>query len=148
MLFLDGGLLLLGLWVFCLIDVIVTDESQVRNLPKVVWVIIVLLLPDVGSIAWLVAGHPWQSRPRPALSRAAREFPEYDRPGRQAATTPEEDEAFLRQLRARAEEQRQRAREQRRAQEMREYEERRARERRAPEQRDSGTAGAPDRLDS
>ena len=153
MFYLDGGLILLGLWVFCLIDVIVTDESQVRNLPKVVWVIIVLLLPDVGSIAWLVAGHPWQSQPRPALSRAAREFPEYDRPGRQAATTPEEDEAFLRQLRARAEEQRQRAREQRRAREMREYDERRAREQRAgerqaPEQRDSGTAGAPDRLDS
>jgi len=142
MLYLDGGLILLGLWVFCLIDVIVTDESQVRNLPKVLWVIIVLLLPDIGSIAWLVAGHPWQSRPRPAPSRAAREFPEYDRPGRQVAITPEEDEAFLRQLRARAEEQRQRAREQRRA------EERRAQEQRASEQRDSGTAGAPDRLDS
>ena len=148
MLYLDGGLILLGLWVFCLIDVIVTDESQVRNLPKVLWVIIVLLLPDIGSIAWLVAGHPWQSRPRPALSRAAREFPEYDRPGRQ-----EEDEAFLRQLRARAEEQRQRAREQRRAEEFRQYQERQARERqarerRAPEQRDSGTADAPDRQDS
>lgn len=34
-------------------------------------------------------------------------FPEYDRPGRARATNPEDDEAFLRGLRERAEEQRQ-----------------------------------------
>jgi hypothetical protein len=33
-------------------------------------------------------------------------FPEYDRPGRAAATNPEDDEAFLRGLRERAEQQR------------------------------------------
>ncbi len=109
MLFLDGGVLLFALWVFCVIDVIVVDEYRVRNLPKTAWVLIVLLLPDIGSIAWLVAGRTWDSRSR-ATSRVAREFPEYDRPGRQAATNPEDDEAFLRQLRARAEEQRERAR--------------------------------------
>jgi hypothetical protein len=109
MLFVDGGVLLFALWVFCIIDVIVVDEYRVRNLPKTAWVLIVLLLPDIGSIAWLVAGRPWDSRPR-AASRIAREFPEYDRPGRQEATNPDDDEAFLRQLRARAEEQRERAR--------------------------------------
>ena len=86
MLFLDGGLLLFALWVFCLVDVIVADELRVRNLPKVFWVLIVLLLPDVGSILWLVAGRDWQSRTRPASSRISTTFPEYDRPGRQAAT--------------------------------------------------------------
>jgi hypothetical protein len=109
MLFIDGGVLLFALWVFCIIDVIVVDEYRVRNLPKTAWVLIVLLLPDIGSIAWLVAGRPWDSRPRTA-SRIARQFPEYDRPGRQEATNPDDDEAFLRQLRARAEEQREKAR--------------------------------------
>ena len=120
MLYIDGGLLLLGLWLFCLIDVIATDEYRIRNLPKIAWLLIVLLLPDIGSIVWLVAGHPWDSRPRQAPTRMGREFPEYDRPGRQAATNPDDDEAFLRQIRARAEEQRRRADQERRAREERE----------------------------
>src|SRR5262245_24956937 len=121
MLFLDGalGLMLLGLWIFCVIDVITTDEWRVRNLPKGLWLIIVLLLPDVGSIVWLIAGHPWEPDRQP-LTRMQREFPEYDRPGRQAATNPETDEAFLRHLRERAETQRRKAAEDRRRREMRE----------------------------
>jgi hypothetical protein len=115
MLVFDGafGLILLAVWLFCIIDVITTDESQIRNLPKVGWLIIVLLFFDIGSLAWLIAGRPWSAR-TPPPTRAQRNFPEYDRPGRFAATNPDDDEAFLRQLRARAEEQRQRAAEQRR----------------------------------
>jgi hypothetical protein len=114
-LFIDGGLglILFGLWIFCIIDVITTDESRVRNLPKAVWVLIVLFTFDVGSIVWLVAGHPWPSGAsrslpykgntgQPPVSR----FPEYDRPGRFAATNPDDDEAFLAQVRDRAEQQR------------------------------------------
>jgi hypothetical protein len=40
------------------------------------------------------------------------EYPEYDRPGRAAATSREADEAFLRKVRERAEEQRRAYREQ------------------------------------
>lgn len=121
MLFLDGGfgLLLLGLWIFCIIDVITTEEYRVRNLPKTLWLIIVLLLPDIGSIAWLVAGHPWEPK-SPPQTRLQRQYPEYDRPGREAATNPEDDEAFLRQLRERADQQRRKAAEERREREERE----------------------------
>lgn len=61
MLYFDGlfGLVMFGLWLYCLIDVITTDSARCRNLPKLAWLFIVLLLPDIGSIAWLVAGHPW-----------------------------------------------------------------------------------------
>lgn len=110
------GLLLLALWVFCIVDVIMTDEWRMRNMPKPVWLLVVLFLPDVGSVLWLVAGRPWQ--PRAAPSRIAREFPEYDRPGRHVAVNPEDDAEFLRGLRARAEEQRRRAAEERRAREQ------------------------------
>ena len=121
MLLLDGGfgLVLLGLWIFCIIDVITTEEYRVRNLPKTLWLIIVLILPDIGSIAWLVAGHPWEPKTAPR-TRLQRDYPEYDRPGRQAATNPEDDEAFLRQLRDRAEQQRRKAAEERREREARE----------------------------
>jgi Phospholipase_D-nuclease N-terminal len=117
MLYVGTGLVLLALWLFCLIDAIATDEYRVRNMPKTIWVLIVLLVPTVGSIAWLVAGRPWDEQPRPATTGAGREFPEYDRPGRHIAQNSDEDEAFLRQVRARAEEQRQRAAEERRRRE-------------------------------
>jgi hypothetical protein len=111
MLFLDGGagLILFGLWIFCVIDVITTDAARCRYLPKVAWILIVLLLPDIGSIVWLVAGHPWASsnaRGIPYKGNTGNRFPEYERPGRFAATNPEDDDAFLAQVRDRAEAQR------------------------------------------
>jgi hypothetical protein len=52
------GLVLLGLWLYCIIDVITTEESTVRNLPKLLWLVIVIFLPSIGSIIWLIAGRP------------------------------------------------------------------------------------------
>ena len=119
MLLFDGamGLVVLGLWIFCLLDVISTDEYACRNLGKTMWVILVLLFPLVGSIAWLVAGRP-QSDATSSMpykgNHGHPSFPEYERPGRYVATNPEDDEAFLRGLRERAEEQRRAYREKQR----------------------------------
>jgi Phospholipase_D-nuclease N-terminal len=52
------GVALLFLWIFCLIDVITSDPDHVRNLPKLVWLLVVIVLLDVGSIAWLIVGRP------------------------------------------------------------------------------------------
>lgn len=116
----DGtfALVLLALWIFCVIDVITTPEGDVRNLPKMAWLFIVLLFADIGSIAWLVAGRNWQGRSVPyrSATAAGRDYPEYDRPGRAMPANPDDDEAFLKQVRERAEAQR------------REYQERRRRE--------------------
>ena len=101
-----GGLLVLALWIFCFIDVLLTAEGACRNLPKLAWVFLVLLLPLLGSIAWLVAGRPWNrvpGTPRPAAKQRA---------GGSAPTNPDDDEEFLAGLRLRAEEERRRAREQ------------------------------------
>lgn len=59
-LYADGvvGLVLLGLWLFAIFDVISTDSSMCRNLPKSVWLIVVIILPEVGSIPWLLLGRP------------------------------------------------------------------------------------------
>lgn len=97
----------LVLWVFCLFDAITTREDEVRNLPKFLWIIIVLFFPLIGSILWLVAGRPHKVETgRSQWERTQPEFPEYDRPGRAAAADPEKDAEFLRQVRERAEEQR------------------------------------------
>ena len=48
----------LVLLVYCLVDCIQTDRSDVRNLGKGWWVLLILFFPVVGGIAWLVAGRP------------------------------------------------------------------------------------------
>ena len=101
------GVVVFVMWLFSLIEAISTPSDRVRNLPKIVWVLLILFFPFVGSIAWLVAGRPdgIGSRRSPH-ERAQPSYPEYDRPGRAAAVDPEKDEAFLRQVRERAEAQR------------------------------------------
>ncbi|WP_090012247.1 PLDc N-terminal domain-containing protein [Lentzea albidocapillata] len=108
------GVLMLGLTIFAVVDVITTDEGSVRNLPKMVWLLLVLLFPLVGSIAWLLAGRPVVGTGRVrfgAHERGTPAFPEYDRPGRFAATDADDDQEFLRRCRERAEEQRRKGRE-------------------------------------
>lgn len=102
------------LWVFCLADVITTPQGECRNLPKMVWFVVVLILMLAGSVLWLVAGRPRRtadaSHRASAYERGAPELPEYDRPGRSASRNPETDTEFHRRLRDRAEEQRRKAR--------------------------------------
>jgi hypothetical protein len=102
-------LLLVLLWLYCLFDAISADPARVRNLSKGFWVVIVLLLPDVGSILWLVAGRPQgPGRSLPYKGNTGIP-PEYDRPGRATANSPDDDAAFLESLKRRAEEQRRKA---------------------------------------
>ncbi len=108
----------LVLTIFCVVDAITSREDDVRHLPKLWWLILILLFPVVGSVAWLVAGRPTRSaRPPSAWERPAPEFPEYDRPGRTASADPEADAEFLKRVRERAEEQRRRHEQQRRERE-------------------------------
>ncbi|HYH50920.1 MAG TPA: PLDc N-terminal domain-containing protein [Acidimicrobiia bacterium] len=58
-------LVLLALWLYAIFDVIATDESLMRNLPKPVWLLIVIFLPDIGSLAWLLLGRPLYAGWRP-----------------------------------------------------------------------------------
>lgn len=62
------GLILFVVWLFAVLDVISTDEMLMRNLPKLVWLFIVVLFPTVGAIAWFALGRPIgrDSPPAPA----------------------------------------------------------------------------------
>ena len=99
------GAVTLVLLVYAVVDLTRTPGAQVRTLPKPLW-FLVLLLPVLGPVAWLLAG-----RPKPGTPRAV---PRVLPPDTGPARAPDDDEAFLRSLRARAAEQRQRAEEQRR----------------------------------
>lgn len=93
------GLLMLidlALLVIALIDCLSTDEFSVRNLPKVVWVFLILLFSPIGAIAWFVAGRPQKSTVgRAGAWRPGSGFPESERP---RPVAPDDDPAFLRSV--------------------------------------------------
>ncbi len=80
--------------VVALIDCLSTDESDVRNLPKLAWVFIILLFSPVGAIVWFVAGRPRKAAAgRGGAWRPGAGFPEAERPRRPVA--PDDDPEFL-----------------------------------------------------
>lgn len=80
--------------VYALVDLVQTDEEDVQGLPKLVWVMLIVLIWVIGPIAWLVAGR--RSRKwLPGLSRAGGP----GQPGRGRPTAPDDDPDFLRGLR-------------------------------------------------
>ncbi|MBT2406812.1 MULTISPECIES: PLD nuclease N-terminal domain-containing protein [unclassified Streptomyces] len=49
-------LLIIALTIYAFIDCLNTPEEEVKHLPKVIWVIIILLFSIVGPVVWLFAG--------------------------------------------------------------------------------------------
>ena len=98
----------ISLLVYCVLDVIRTPEDQVRNLPKLLWLLLVVLLPLAGGVAWLFAGRPASGGGRSVPYKGNTGQPPR---GPVRAGNPDDDEEFLRSLRRRAEEQRRKAQE-------------------------------------
>jgi hypothetical protein len=72
----------LALDVFAIVDVILTDQRRVRAMPKVVWVILIVLVPIVGALLWFFIGKERN-----------------DRGGERRTIAPDDDPTFLRNLR-------------------------------------------------
>jgi hypothetical protein len=93
-------LLMLGLTLFALIDCLARDEEDIRALPKLAWVLVILLFPPLGPVAWFIAGRPRNAAARPGSGR--------ERPfgigsggaprGRSRPVAPDDDPEFLRGL--------------------------------------------------
>ncbi|MEU9602897.1 PLD nuclease N-terminal domain-containing protein [Streptomyces sp. NPDC048057] len=89
-------LLVLGMWIYAFIDVLNTPEKEVRNLPKVAWVIIVLLFMPLGPIAWFIAGRPRRTAASGGLAAA---FGGAGRGGRGGGwVAPDDNPDFLKSL--------------------------------------------------
>ena len=96
-------LIMLGLWIFAMIDVLVTPAAEIRNLQKVVWFLIVLLiLPGlwiIGTALWFIFGRPRVSVPagqRTGPGRVGGRSTPNNGPRRSVA--PDDDIDFLRGL--------------------------------------------------
>ncbi|MFE2826397.1 PLD nuclease N-terminal domain-containing protein [Streptomyces sp. NPDC059271] len=89
-------LLVLALWIYAFIDCLNTPEEEVKGLPKVVWVIIILLFGEVlvGPVAWLVAG---RNRRGPAGGVGSSER---SRGQRARFVAPDDNPEFLKSLKA------------------------------------------------
>ncbi len=85
------GLAVLAFWLYSLFDVITTPDEEARNLPKILWVLIVVLVPLVGSVFWLLLGRPTRSRPFHLPGRSIMDKGE-------APRGPDDDPDFLRDL--------------------------------------------------
>jgi sorbitol-specific phosphotransferase system component IIC len=79
-------LILLVLTIYALVDCIQTEQSRQRNLPKALWLVLILLLPLIGPIAWFLAGRPGAAGRGRGTNR-----PPYPR-------GPDDDPDFLRNL--------------------------------------------------
>ncbi|TQJ49450.1 PLD nuclease N-terminal domain-containing protein [Phycicoccus sp. SLBN-51] len=76
-------LLGIALTVYAAVDCIQTEEDRVRNLPKLVWVFLILLFAVAGPLAWFIAGRPrgqWPTRgpgQRPSAPRGPDDDPDF-----------------------------------------------------------------------
>ncbi len=86
-------IVVIGVTIYALIECIQTPEDEVRNLPKVFWIILILLFDIIGSIAWFVAGRA-QGRAGPVPRSRPGQPPRAPRPPR----GPDDDPDFLRKL--------------------------------------------------
>lgn len=90
-------LIVLVLTVYSLIDCARSETSQVRKLPRTIWALLIVLLPVIGSLAWLIAGRP--RNPGLAQGRTSQTRP----PAPNRPTAPDDDPDFLGNLRRRLE---------------------------------------------
>jgi len=71
------GLVAIALWIYSLVTCVMTPESQVRGVPKAVWLVGIVLLPLLGSVLWLGVG---RQRGAPRSPRTPRSAPGYAAP--------------------------------------------------------------------
>jgi Phospholipase_D-nuclease N-terminal len=88
----------IALAVIALISCLSADDDEIRALPRLVWVLIILFFPLIGSIAWFLAGRPARTTPRSGW-RTGGGFPEHER---RRPVAPDDDPDFLRSLDASA----------------------------------------------
>ncbi|MFP7762247.1 PLDc N-terminal domain-containing protein [Marisediminicola sp. LYQ134] len=79
------GLIIVALSVYATIDTIMTDKSRTRGLPKILWVLVILLLPVIGAALWFTLG-----KDRGKRGGRGRAVPR--------TTAPDDDPDFLRRI--------------------------------------------------
>lgn len=86
------SLLIIALTVWALVDVLQRPEDQLTGMPKVLWVLFMLLIPVIGPLVYLFAGRKRTAGPGSPTGRG------YGRPQRRTLA-PDDDPEFLDKLR-------------------------------------------------
>ena len=56
------ALFMMGFWLYCLTDAILTPIAECRGMPKTAWIVVIALTFIGGAIAWLIIREPLHSR--------------------------------------------------------------------------------------
>jgi hypothetical protein len=56
------SVVLFALLIGALVDIILRRDDQVKHLPKIVWVLLVVFLPLIGSILWFTIGREYSQQ--------------------------------------------------------------------------------------
>lgn len=102
---------------YALIDTIMTPGYQARSLPKALWIVLIVLIPFLGALAWLLFGRPRREASGPGDGGGGGGGtrpgapPGPGGPGRRRGSgAPDDDPDFLRSLDEAAWQERQRRR--------------------------------------
>lgn len=109
---LGGAFFVLSLifWLWALFDSATADPARVRLLPKLLWFVVILLLLELGALAWVVFGRPRAHQPNRTGGRPSGPLGSFDlgelgnlgrpgnRPSRDRPVGPDDDPDFLRGL--------------------------------------------------
>ncbi|GAB3558084.1 PLD nuclease N-terminal domain-containing protein [Spelaeicoccus albus] len=80
--------IVIAMMIYSVIDCVRRDPAEVRSLPKVAWVAVIILLPAIGTILWFLLGRgPVDGQGPPGGQR-----------GRRGPVAPDDDPDFLRGL--------------------------------------------------
>ena len=93
------SVLYLLLIVGALVTVITADEGSVKHLPKMVWVLLIVFLPLIGSIVWFVVGKDWNADRTEAVSFGDPRRHEAVRQSVVSSTPEDEEEAIEAEIR-------------------------------------------------
>ena len=66
--FVIGGVAVLALTVYALVDLFVTASDRLRAFKKPVWIAVIVVLPVIGPVLWLAIGKNRQSRTAPPVA--------------------------------------------------------------------------------
>ena len=103
MLIIGGAALIVGLTLYTLLDAVRTPAHEARTLPKWLWVLVTLFFPVVGPLMWLILGRP---KAQPAAGTPRPGFGQRRNTPAPSVSSPDDDEEYLRWLKAKAERER------------------------------------------
>ena len=103
MLIISGAALIVGLTLYTFLDAVRTPAHEARTLPKWLWILVTLFFPMVGPIMWLILGRP---KAQPAAGAPRPSFSQRRNTPVPPVSSPDDDEEYLRWLKAKAERER------------------------------------------